>query len=251
MKARLAAVLVLALAGCANSSADGERAVAEAVEPSLRAAAAAAEANHDYKGAIQHLTTLYRRRADDRDIGVALARNLRYDGQPQSGADIMQAQLSRLPRDPDLLIELGKDYLAADRVALALRMLEQAKAAAPDRWEVPATMAVALDTLGRGDAALAAYDHALALSPDNPAVLNNKGLSQALAGRLDEALATLTRAADLPTATAQIRQNLALLLALKGNFAQAEKLTRNDLPPDLARANIEVMRSIAAAAKSP
>ena len=118
MKVRLAVFLMLALAGCATSPADADRAVAQAVEPSLRAAAAAAEGNHDYKGAIQHLTTLYQRHSDDKEIGVALARNLRYGGQPQAGADIMQSQLTRLPRDPDLLIELGKDYLAADRVAL-------------------------------------------------------------------------------------------------------------------------------------
>lgn len=249
MKTRLAAVLVFALAGCANSPGDGDRAVAEAVEPSLRAAAAAAEANHDYKGATQHLNTLYQRRGDDKGIGVALARNLRYGGQPQTAADIMQGQLTRFPRDPDLLIELGKDYLAADRIALALKILEQALAVAPGRWDVHATMAVALDTQGRGDEALAAYGRALELSPENPMVLNNLGLSQALSGRLDEALATLGRAADLPTSTAQIRQNLALLLALKGDAAQAEKLARNDLPPDMARANIEVMRAIAASAK--
>jgi len=249
MKVRLAAFLAIALAGCANSQAEGERSVIAAVEPSLRAAAAAAESNRDYKGAVQHLTTLYQRHGDDRGIGTALARNLRYGGQPQAAADIMQDQLSRIPHDPDLLIELGKDYLAADRIALAVRMLEQAQAVAPDRWEVYSTMAVALDTLGRNADALAAYDHALILSPDNPMVLNNLGLSQALAGRLDEGLQTLTRAADLPTATAQIRQNLALLLALKGDAAQAEKLTRNDLPPDLARADAEVMRAIAASAK--
>lgn len=251
MKVRLAAFLALTLAGCATSQADGERSVAQAVEPSLRAAAAAAEANHDYKGAIQHLNTLYQRRNDDRGIGVALARNLRYGGQPQSAADIMQAQLTRFSNDPDLLIELGKDYLAADRVALSLRTLERARTAAPDRWEVYATMAVAQDAMGKSNEAQAAYNHALDLSPDNPMVLNNLGLSQALAGRLDEGVATLTRAADLPTATTQIRQNLALLLALKGDAAQAEKITRNDLPPDLARANIQVMRALAAAAKGP
>ncbi|MDO8608571.1 MAG: tetratricopeptide repeat protein [Phaeospirillum sp.] len=251
MSTRLPIVLALILAGCTNSAVDGERAVIDAVEPSLRAAAAAAEAGHDYKGAAQHLGTLYQRRGDDKGIGVALARNLRYGGQPQAAADIIQGQLTRFPRDPDLLIELGKDYLAADRIALALRMLEQALAVAPERWEVHATMAVALDTLGRNSEALAAYGRALELSPENPAIMNNLGLSQALAGRLDDGLATLGSAADLPTATAQIRQNLALLLALKGDAAQAEKLTRNNLPPDVARANIDVMRAIAAAVKQP
>ncbi len=245
----LAFVVCLAAAGCAGTPGGGDHGVIEAVEPSLRAAAASAEANHDYKGAIQHLTTLYSRHPDDREIGVALARNMRFNGQAQPAADLLQAQLARFPGDPDRLTELAKDYLAADRVALALRTLDQAAAAAPGRWDIPSLTGVALDTLGRNGEAQAAYGRALALSPDNPAVLNNLALSQALAGHLNEAVATLTRAADLPAATAQTRQNLALLLALKGDAADAEKLVRNDLAPDAAAANTKILRALSAAAK--
>ncbi len=250
MLKRLAVLLALgpAVAGCAANPDAEARSIADAVEPPLRAAAAA-ETNHDYKGAVQHLSTLYQRRAGDRGIGVALARNLRYDGQAQTAADVMQAQLVHFPGDPDLLTELGKDYLAADRMTLALRALEQAVAVAPKAWDAYATLGVALDTQGRGAEALAAFGRALELSPDNPAVLNNMGLSLALAGRLDEAVATLTRAADLPSANSQVRQNLALLLAFKGDVAQAEKLARHDLPPDQARANAEILRALAASAK--
>lgn len=248
---RLVLLLVLALAGCAGTPGDGDRAVAEAVEPSLRAAAAAAEANRDYKGAAQHLGTIHLRRPEDRGIAVALARNLRYGGQPQSAADVMQMLLTRFPRDADLLIELGKDYLAADRLALAQRMLDQALATAPERWDAHAAMAVVLDAQERGIEARAAYGRALDLSPDNPSIMNNLALSLALAGQLDQALDTMIRAADMPTATAQIRQNLALLLALKGDAAQAEKLARHDLPPEIARSNIEIMRALAAASRRP
>ncbi|CAA7617008.1 tetratricopeptide repeat protein [Magnetospirillum sp. SS-4] len=248
MTVRPALLAILLLTGCAGSPGDGERAVAEAVEPSLRAAAAAAEANRDYKGAVQHLGTIHLRRPEDRGITVALARNLRYGGQPQAAADVIQTLLPRFPADADLLIELGKDYLAADRLALARRTLDQALAAAPERWDAHAAMAVVLDTQGLGDEARAAYARALALSPDNPPVMNNLALSLALAGRLDEAVTLMTRAADLPAATTQIRQNLALLLALKGDSAQAEKLARHDLPPDMARSNIEILRALAAAA---
>jgi Flp pilus assembly protein TadD len=249
MNTRIAFFLALALTGCAGAPGEGERAIAEAVEPSLRAAAAAAEANRDYKGAAQHLGTIHLRRPEDRGIAVALARNLRYGGQPQSAADVMQMLLTRFPLDADLLIELGKDYLAADRLVLAQRTLNRAMVAAPDRWDAHAAMAVVLDTQERGDEARAAYGRALDLSPDNPSVMNNLALSLALAGRLDEALETMTRAADMPTATAQIRQNLALLLALKGDAAQAEKLARHDLPAETARSNIDIMRALATASK--
>lgn len=246
---RSALILTLLLSGCAGMPGFEERSVAEAVEPSLRAAAAAAESNRDYKGAIQHLSTLYQRKNDNRDIGVALARNLRYSGQPQSAADVMQNLLARFPSDPDVLIELGKDYLAADRLGLSIKALDQAISQNSTRWDAYAALAVALDAQGRAADSQAAYGRALELSPDNPMVLNNLGLSQALAGRLDEALATMTRAADHPAATAQVRQNLALLLALKGDSVQAEKLARQDLTPDAARTNGDILRALAAGAK--
>lgn len=238
----------LMLAGCAGLPAPGDRDLAGAIEPSLRAAAAAAEGAGDYKGAVQHWRTLYQRNPRDKGVALALARVLRYSGMAQQGADVMQAQLTLTPGDAELLAELGKAYLAADRIALALKALDEARAAQPSRWDVHSAMGVALDTLGRPAEAEAAYRRALELAPDNPAVMNNLGLSQALAGRLDDALATLTRAADHPRAGAQIRQNLALVLALKGDGAGAEKLARRDLPPDLARTNADILRALAAGA---
>ncbi|MBI3446782.1 MAG: tetratricopeptide repeat protein [Magnetospirillum sp.] len=251
MNVRHAAFLSLTLlvTACAQSADFGDGSVSQAVEPSLRAAAQAAESARDYKGAIQHLSTIYQRRPEDRAIGIVLARNLRYSGQAQGAADLMQDQLARFAKDADTLLELGKDYLAADRIGLAIKALEESRALQPGNWEVHSTLGVALDSQGRAAEAQAAYGRALEITPDNAVVLNNLGLSQALAGRLDEALATMTRAADLPAGTAQIRQNLALLLALKGDGAQAEKLMRRDLPPDQAKVNAEILRGLAAAVR--
>jgi Flp pilus assembly protein TadD len=246
ISARAALLTLPLLAACAGGpSPAGDDRLADAVEPSLRAAAASAEAARDYKGAAQHWGTLYQRHPRNADIALSLARSLRYAGQPQQSADIMQAQLEARPADADLLTELGKDYLAADRVKLALGILEQARAAAPGRWDVHSALGVALDNAGRYDEAIQAYARALALSPDNPRVLNNMGLSQALAGKLDDAVATLSRAADHPRASSQVRQNLAVLLALKGDGAQAEKLQRQDLPPEMARNNAAILRALA------
>lgn len=245
---RRAAFLALPLlAGCAGAPvAESDGRLADAVEPSLRAAAASAEAARDYKGAAQHWGTLYQRHPTSPDIALALARTLRYAGQPQQSADIMQDRLEAKPGDADLLTELGKDYLAADRMPLALATLERASAAAPERWDIHSALGVAQDAAGRYDLAAEAYGRALALSPDNPRVMNNQALSLALSGRLDEAIATLTRAADHPRASSQIRQNLAVLLALKGDGAKAEKLVRQDLPADMARNNTAILRALAA-----
>ncbi|WP_148207491.1 tetratricopeptide repeat protein [Paramagnetospirillum magneticum] len=255
MKARFAAqplplALALMLSACSLTGGLGESGgMSAGVEPSLRAAAQAAEAGRDYQGAVQHLSTLYQRRPDDGGLAVALARNLRYSGQGQAAADLMQAHLARNSREAASLLEMGKDYLAADRAGLAIKSLEEARILAPGNWDIHSTLGVALDSQGHAAEAQAAYAKALEITPDNAAVLNNLGLSQALSGQLDAALATLSRAADLPAATAQVRQNLALLLALKGNGAEAERMARRDLSPEQAKANAETLRALAASAR--
>lgn len=250
---RLAPLLIpLLLAGCASAGLDAganDDVIARAVEPSLRAAAATAEANNDWKGAAQHWGTLHQRRPEDGTITLALARVWRYGGQPQQAADLMQGELARSGRSADSLTEMGKDYLAAERLGLAIKTLEEARAKAPQRWDIASALGVALDAQGRYGEAQAAYDSALALDPENPVVLNNLALSQAQIGQLDRAVATLTRANEHPAAGAQIRQNLALLLALKGDATAAERQASKDLPPDMVRTNAAIFRTLAETAR--
>ena len=235
------------LAGCSSAPVAAPHDLADAVEPSLQAAAAAAENNHDYAGAVQHLSTLYSHHPKDVGLALALARNLRHSGQGQTAADLMQSQLAGKPGNADLLLELGKDYVAADRLGLAVKILAQARAAAPTRWEPLSVLGAALDTEGKSKEALAAFTEADRLSPDNPEILNNLGLSLAVSGQLPAAIETLKRAADLPTASMQVRENLALLLALHGETGRAESLTRHDLPAPLANGNVEQYRKWASA----
>lgn len=249
MRLRLfAALLIAPLAGCAALSVPGaeDAALSKAVEPSLRAAAMTAEANNDWKGAAQHWRTLYQRAPDDQTITLSLARALRYSGQAQQAADVMQVELARHGRDARMVAELGKAYLAADRNGLALKNLEEARTLAPDDWELHSALGVALDSQARYGEARDSYARALALAPDHPLVLNNFALSQALDGRLDEAITTLSHANEQPQAGMQIRQNLALLLALKGDAGAAERLAAKDLPAEMVRSNAGVYRVLAA-----
>ncbi len=244
----LASVLCLFASGCATTMTPAQ--VAKAVDPALRAAAISAEARHEYAAAAQDWDTLYRRSPDNKGIALSLARDLRLAGQGRRASNVMQVELVRHGDDADYMAELGKDYLTADRLGLAIKTLKKAHALAPKRWDVPSALGVCYDMRHEPVKAAAAYDQALALSPDNPQILNNFALSQALAGQLNAAIATLHRADDQPSANIQVRQNLALLMALDGDAGAAARLARADLPPAQARANIEVFRKIAKAAKA-
>jgi Flp pilus assembly protein TadD len=78
----------------------------------------------------------------------------------------------------------------------------------------------------------------LQLSPDNPDVLTNIAMAKVTAGDLAGAEPLLRTAAAQKDAGVQVRQNLALVLGLEGKMDEAEKLLREDLPPQQADANL-------------
>jgi Flp pilus assembly protein TadD len=236
----------LALSGCAMTADTAPKPAEKAnVEPALRQAAMMSERNASYGEAAQHYAALHAKYPQDKAITLALARNLRFAGNPQQAIAVINRSAATQSPDALTLLELGKDYLAADQLNLAKPTLERAKAAAPLNWEILSSLGVVYDYEGQYGQAQEQYDAALFLDPENPTVLNNKALSLAQQGRLDEAVKTMKVATDQPSASAQARQNLALLMALKGDAEAAERLARKDLPPAVAEANIEYYRSIA------
>jgi Flp pilus assembly protein TadD len=215
------------------------------VEPTLRQAAMVSERRASYAEAAQHYAALHARHPEDKTITLALARNLRFAGKPQAAIALLNSAPANQAPDAITLLELGKDYLAADQLNLAKPTLERAKTAAPLNWEILSSLGVVYDYEGQYQLAQQQYDAALFLDPENPTILNNKALSLAQEGKLDEAVTTMQAAIDQPSASAQTRQNLALLMALKGDADAAERLARKDLPPAVAEANIEYYRSLA------
>jgi Flp pilus assembly protein TadD len=68
-------------------------------------------------------------------------------------------------------------------------------------------------------------------------------MSYAAAGDPASAEPLLRRAVTRPGATMQTRQNLALVLGVQGKTAEAERLIRDDLPPELAERNLAWLKS--------
>jgi Flp pilus assembly protein TadD len=240
----------LLLAGCESLGSSEPKADAAAIEGAQLNAAQQAEATYNYADAVNIYQSLHAAKPEDPQVALSLARNMRFAGQPQNSIAILNQLIAKQGRTAPLLTELGKAYLAADQDNLALPTLQEAKAQAPNDWEILSTLGVAYDYQGNYADAREAYAQALIASPSNPTVLNNLALSQASSGDLDGAIATLEQAVDQPTASAQTRQNLALLMALKGDPDGAERLARKDLPPDVADNNNAYFRMISAAAKA-
>ena len=235
--------LALAVAACES----GSELSGETLNVTLREVARGSQQVRDYAAAISYYRSLYQRNPSDLESGLGLARNLRYAGENGEALEVAKQLAERLPQEPRIQLEQGKTLLAIGRPAEALELLSKIEPAMPDSWDLQVTLGVAYDRLGLTDLARAAYQRAMLLSPDNPTVLNNYGLSRAQQGDLGEATNLVGRAAAQPGATPAMRQNMALLHALKGEMGEAERLVRQDLPPEVARANIAYLRSLSEA----
>lgn len=244
------AALACLLAACATqqpaTSAKLDGKLQTILEPTLAASAMAAEAQYDYEAAAKYYRNLLGRKPGDLELSVRLARSLRYAGKVDNAIQVLMPLVAGGDPAVPVLVELGKAHLAADHLSLAVRYLDQARAKAPQDWEVLSAVGVVYDYQNRFGDAQQAYLEALAAAPNNPVVLNNLALSQAQSGDLAGAIDTLRKALEQPGSTAQIRQNLALMLALSGDLQGAERLARVDLPKDMVRDNMSYYRRLTA-----
>jgi Flp pilus assembly protein TadD len=207
-----------------------QRAEADRLDPLARAAFWAREADLD---------------AQDKEAGIKLATALRGLGRNEEAATAAARVLVVEPNDRDALLEVARDHLAAGQGFYAIEPLTRLQATGAKDWRILSLLGVAYDQVSRGDDAEAAWREALQLSPNNPAVLSNLALHEAARGLAADAERLLREAIAQPGATLQVRQNLALVLGMEGKLAEAERLERQDLPPELADANMAYLRAAA------
>ena len=205
-----------------------ERAQAERLEPLARAAFWANEVGVDPK---------------DSQAGIRLASALRALGRNDEAASAAEQVLVVDPANRDALLESARAHLAAGQGFYAIEPLNKLRAMEPKDWRYVSLLGVAYEQVSRAVDAEAAWRQALQMSPDNPAILSNLAMHYAARGQSSEAEQLLRQAAGQPGASVQVRQNLALVLGLEGKLSEAEALERQDLPPELADANMAYLRA--------
>jgi Flp pilus assembly protein TadD len=208
-----------------------QRATIERSDPLARAAFWARELEND---------------PTDQEAGVRMAVALRQIGQFDKAAETASQVATVNPANQDAWLEVARGLIGAGKGFYAIDPARRAAALKPKDWRPLSLLGVGLEQSERYEEAEEAYRQALALSADNPAVLANLAMLKAGQGKPDEAEALLRKAVAQPGASIQVRQDLVLVLGLRGKIAEAEKLMRQDLPPELANANLAYFKAIAA-----
>ncbi len=205
-----------------------ERAEAERLDPLGRAAFWAREADID---------------PQDNDARLKLAKALRALGKYDEAAAAADQILVMEPQNLEALLESARARILAGQGFYAIDEAQRAAAIAPRDWRPESLLAMALEQSQRDDEALAAHQKALSLSPNNPVELSNLGMFYASHGEPAKAEQLLRQAAAAPGAGAPERQNLALVLGLEGKLDEAERLQRQDLPPQVVDSNLAYLRA--------
>ncbi len=210
------------------------RAQAERLDPLSRAAFWASQVDADRK---------------DAEAGIRLASALRALGRYDEAWAAAEAVLVLQPKNIDALLEQARVALAGGQGFYAVEPTRKALQIAPREWRAATLLAVALEQAQRPAEAMEAHRKAMQMAPDNAVVLSNAAMFFAAQGDRGQAETLLRKAAARPDATLQVRQNLALVLGLQGKLAEAEQIEREDLPPQMAQANLDYLKAASDALK--
>jgi Flp pilus assembly protein TadD len=189
---------------------------------------------------------------DPRDVdgAIKLARSLRELARFDEAQAAAAQALVVAPRSVEALLESARDYIAAGQGFFAIDRCVKAGAVAPKDWRSFSLLGIALEQADRSAEALAAFNQALSLAPANPVTLSNLAMYYAAHGDVTRAETLLRQAVASPGAGARERQNLALIVGLAGRLDEAERLERQDLPPEVVANDLAYLRADAGDATS-
>lgn len=182
----------------------------------------------------------------DEEAGLLASKALSTIGSDERAIEIAAAALQANDKNPALWTALGNGLLKANRTTEAIQALQKSLSLKPSDVATRVSLGIAYDNFERYDLAISAYQDALRVSPNDPIVLTNLGLSYALAGNLPMAEEVLKQASNILGAPIQARQNLALVVGLQGRLLESEKIAAQDLPPDVAKKNVDYLKTMLA-----
>jgi Flp pilus assembly protein TadD len=243
---RILAIAALAAAAAALCGCHDFGDVTGSIRPSPAAPADEAQ----LRSYAENCRNRYEANPGEKSASIDYARALRALTRYREAAAVMQTAAIKSPKDEAILGEYGKALADAGELSQAKDVLTRAYTPDNPKWDIMSVQGAVADQMGDHAAAMQFYRDALKIAPGEPGVLTNIGLSLALSRQLPEAERTLRQAVASPKADARMRGDLALVLALEGKFAEAERVSLTDLPPDAARANVEAVRRMLAASDS-
>jgi Flp pilus assembly protein TadD len=238
-----AAVLTAAvcLGGCQSSS--GPQDITASI---ATAASQSGQSSAEKQRSVEAWGRQYDRHPEDKATALNYAMALRAVEEHAQATAVLQRLAVKYPRDTEVLGAYGKALADSGRLREAAEVLPRAHT--PDRpnWSILSAQGSVADQLGDHEQAQGYYAAALKIAPAQPYVLSNLGLSYALSKKLPQAEKTLQEAAAQQGADSRVRQNLSLVLALEGKFESAEEVSRRDLSPKDAAANVAAIRRMIA-----
>ena len=222
-------LLLLSLAGCANSETASLRSGAPGIE-----VARAAVRGGSPQIALQVVGGILAKDPANDSALVIQGESLTALGRIDEAAISFETVLRHDPRSVAAHIGLGRVRLASDPAGAETLFLE-ALQRQPTNGVALNNLGIARDLQGRHADAQTAYHQAMAANPDMTAAQVNLALSLAMDGRATDAVRLLRPLASDPSASQQMRHDLAAVLTMGGNKAEAERILSKDLQPNEVR----------------
>ena len=243
----LALVAVPACATKPDPEADAQAELRQAMETAMKPASQEEidAANHaDPLTKANFWSKEYAKDTENLDNALIFADALRGIGSTERAIEVLSEILVIHPKEPRILMPLGRALAANGNQVGAGRAFEQAATLDPQSAEAWAALGTALDQLENHKGAQAAYDKALAIEPQRASTLANYGLSLALTGDLTGAEAKLRQASTAAPTDVRIRENLALVLGLQGRFDEMEQISSGYAPQKVIDQNVELLKQM-------
>ena len=258
VKYTLPMIALMSVAACATTASAPaltaeEQAYQDAIQRALLPASAEEKARAERSDPITRANfwaNEYQKDATNLEVTISFMRALRQISSHDKVIELATSSIPIHPNSHELYLELGRSYLAQNKLSEAAQILARSADYAPQTEAAPlAVLGLTFDRMAEHRKAQEAYEIALARDPDRITTLSNYGLSLALTGQLQDAEMALRKAVDLPGSDVRVRQNLALILGLQGRFEDMMAVDPS-APLQSVEANQRVLREMMGATGS-